>query len=430
MLKFIDLFAGIGGLRLGFENACKSLEIKSKCVLSSEINSKSCETYYLNFGESPKGDIHLINDIEDFDFLLGGFPCQPFSHAGKQLGFGDTRGTLFYEIERILLAKKPKAFLLENVRGLQSHDKGRTLETIISHLENAGYGVRYILANSSDYGVPQNRLRIYIFGILNDKPKFSLRSDNGAADTHKYKQNNNQPELFSKKNNACFLRSILEDNPDPKYNCSPKFTQMLSNVVGKDFNKLHGVRLIDFRGGNSIHSWELGIKGKCYSDEINFMNLLISNRRKKMFGVDQDGKMLTIDQIKTFYPNNNLKDILKSLLDKGYLKQKEGKYNPVCGNMSFEIFKFLDPDSIAITLVSSDAHKLGVVQNDIPRRLTPRECARLQSFPDSFILNPVDSLSYMQLGNSVTVKVVEAISKDILTCNKEYFNFQKSYSKA
>ena len=140
MIRFIDLFAGVGGIRIGTENALLKHKIKNKCVLSSEIDEKACQTYELNFGEYPSGDIHGIEEIEPFDLLLAGFPCQPFSYAGKRRGFGDTRGTLFFEIERILKKYQPKAFLLENVRGLYTHDGGRTFETIIAKLHDLGYG--------------------------------------------------------------------------------------------------------------------------------------------------------------------------------------------------------------------------------------------------------------------------------------------------
>ena len=135
-----------------------------------------------------------------------------------------------------------------------------------------------------------------------------------------------------------------------------------------------------------MHSWELGKKGKCSNAEIEFMNLLIQNRRKPIFGTQQDGKKLTLEQIKTFYTKNDVLDVIASLKNKGYLKEENGKFNPVCGNMSFEVFKFLDPNSISITLTSSDSNRLGVIQHNRPRRITPRECARLQGFPDSFLL--------------------------------------------
>jgi DNA (cytosine-5)-methyltransferase 1 len=111
MIRFIDLFAGTGGIRLGFEQACESFNISSQCVLSSEIDKNACETYALNFGEKPSGDIQKIDSVPDFDFMLAGFPYQPFSYAGKQKGFGDTRGTLFFEIERLLQEYKPKFYL-------------------------------------------------------------------------------------------------------------------------------------------------------------------------------------------------------------------------------------------------------------------------------------------------------------------------------
>lgn len=158
----IDLFSGLGGIRLGFE--------KFGCinVFSSEIDQKICKIYKDNFNEMPFGDINLIapEKIPDHDILLAGFPCQPFSIAGKGLGFGDTRGTLFFNIESIISAKKPKAFLLENVKRLVSHDNGNTFKTILDKLNKLGYSVHYKVLNSLEYGgVPQKRERIYIVGF-------------------------------------------------------------------------------------------------------------------------------------------------------------------------------------------------------------------------------------------------------------------------
>lgn len=162
---FIDLFAGIGGIRLGFES------VGGTCVFSSEFDEDACATYEANFGEHPSGDITKIeaSDIPDFDILLGGFPCQAFSIIGKQLGFADqTRGTLFFDIERILKEKKPHAFMLENVRNLTAHDHGNTFKVIRSHLEALGYTVYAKVLNALDYGVPQKRERIIIVGF--DEP--------------------------------------------------------------------------------------------------------------------------------------------------------------------------------------------------------------------------------------------------------------------
>ena len=416
MIKFIDLFAGTGGIRLALEQACESFGISTECVLSSEIDKNACLSYELNFGEKPSSDIRKIYDFPDFDFLLAGFPCQSFSYAGKQRGFGDTRGTLFFEVERILKQKKPKYFLLENVRGLTTHDKGRTFETIKKHLTDLGYSIDYFLLNSSNFNVPQNRVRIYIVGVLNQEIKMTLKNSVGASDTHAFKAQM-QPSLFDNFIQSKTVNDILEEHPHKKYHCSKEFTKSLKKIMNNNLSKLNGYRLTDYRGGNSIHSWQLGIKGSCSSREIEFMNLLISNRRKKIFGTHQDGKSLTKEQIMTFYPYDDFDKITKSLIKKGYLGISEKKYKPVCGNMSFEVFKFLDPDGISITLTASDSNRLGVVQNNIPRRLTPRECARLQGYPDSYKLLDNDNAVYKQMGNGVSVPVVEAVLVDFIKYN-------------
>lgn len=190
--KFIDLFAGIGGIRLGFES------VGGKCVFSSEFDEDACITYEANFGEHPAGDITKIEaeDIPDFDILLGGFPCQAFSIIGKRLGFADeTRGTLFFDIERILREKRPKAFMLENVRNLTAHDKGNTFRVIISHLERLGYIVYSKVLNALDFGCCQKRERIIIVGFR-DNVFFSFPS----------------PLPYRKK-----LTEILETDVDDKY---------------------------------------------------------------------------------------------------------------------------------------------------------------------------------------------------------------------
>jgi len=420
LIKFIDLFAGTGGIRLAMEQACTEAGIETECVFSSEIDKNACLSYELNFGSNPLSDIRKIKEFPDFNFLLAGFPCQAFSYAGKRKGFGDTRGTLFFDVERILKLKKPEYFLLENVRGLITHDKGRTYQTIKEKLENIGYTVEHLLLNSSNYDVPQNRVRIYILGVMKRKLKLTLNSDLGAADTHKFKINaeSKQTLLFGELNKKPLtVRDILEEDTDPKYTCSKGFINKLKKVIGDDFTQLNGYRLIDYRGGKSLHSWELGVKGHCTSSEIEFMNLLISNRRKKVFGTHQDGKSLTRKQIETFYHANNFKEVTQSLIKKGYLSCYDKKYNPVCGNMSFEVFKFLDPDGISITLTASDSNRLGVVQNNIPRRITPRECARLQGYPDSYKLLENDNAVYKQMGNGVSVPVIKTVLSNFIEHN-------------
>lgn len=172
MLKFIDLFSGIGGFRIALEN------LGCKCVFSSEIDIYARETYKDNFGEYPAGDIFKIDavDIPDHDILCAGFPCQPFSLAGKRLGFEDVRGTLFFEVARIIKSRRPKVFLLENVAGIVSHDKGRTLDTIVNILRDLGYNVSWKLLNAKHYGVPQNRNRWYCVGIDRNYKDISLDS--------------------------------------------------------------------------------------------------------------------------------------------------------------------------------------------------------------------------------------------------------------
>lgn len=168
-VSFIDLFCGIGGIRLGMEQA------GFNCIMSSDINAECQRTYFENFAEMPRGDITKIDEksIPDHDILCAGFPCQPFSISGKQKGFEDTRGTLFFEICRIINEKKPSVVFLENVKHLVHHDGGKTLGVIISKLEELGYSVSWEVLNGADFGVPQNRERIIIIGSLMQAFDFS-----------------------------------------------------------------------------------------------------------------------------------------------------------------------------------------------------------------------------------------------------------------
>ncbi len=200
--SFIDLFAGIGGIRLGFES------VGGHCVFSSEFDENACKTYEANFGEHPSGDITKIaaKDIPDFDILLGGFPCQAFSIIGKKEGFeNETCGTLFFEIERILKEKKPKAFMLENVRNLTAHDKGNTFKVIRTHLEALGYAVYAKVLNALDYGVPQKRERIIIVGFK-DNIMFSFPD----------------PVPASRRKT---LKDILEEDVDERYYVKDKIKE-------------------------------------------------------------------------------------------------------------------------------------------------------------------------------------------------------------
>ncbi len=213
--RFIDLFAGIGGIRLGFEH------VGGQCVFSSEFDEDACKTYEANFGEHPSGDITKIDakDIPDFDILLGGFPCQAFSIIGKKEGFAnETCGTLFFEIERILKEKLPPSFMLENVRNLTAHDGGKTFCIIKEHLESLGYHVYAKVLNALDYGVPQKRERIIIVGFLNDV-KFSF------------------PEPVPESERKT-LSDILEKNVDKKYYVKDNIrNSRIERLKDKDYPK-------------------------------------------------------------------------------------------------------------------------------------------------------------------------------------------------
>ncbi len=196
MIRFIDLFSGIGGFRLALES------IGANHVFSADIDKYACNTYNDNFGNYPLYDVSKLDhrELPDFDILCAGFPCQPFSIAGVRKGFNDTRGTLFFDIERIIKEKKPRAFILENVKGLMNHDKGETIRVILNALQNnLGYKVYHKVLNSKDYGVPQNRERVYIVGFKEGGVDFQF------------------PNLINKQ---VSLSSILEINTAKDYNVS------------------------------------------------------------------------------------------------------------------------------------------------------------------------------------------------------------------
>ncbi len=169
-LRYIDLFCGIGGFRIAANNAADALEISSECVFSSDIDKDAQDAYEANFGERPTGDITKVHasEIPDHDVLFGGFPCQAFSIIGEMKGFADARGTLFFDIARILDLKRPRAIVLENVKQLRGHDNGRTLKTILNILDEMGYWVDFRVLNALDFGLPQKRERILIVGFLDD----------------------------------------------------------------------------------------------------------------------------------------------------------------------------------------------------------------------------------------------------------------------
>lgn len=417
-VKFVDLFAGMGGIRKGFELACESMKLESECVFTSEIKPHAVEILKQNNScEKIHGDITKINekDIPDFDFLLAGFPCQAFSSAGKRLGFLDTRGTLYFEVERILKEKKPKGFILENVEGLVIHDRkdkkspiGQTLSTILQSLENLGYKVEWKVLNSKYFGVSQERKRIYIIGTDRKKPDMNFQ-------VGKVKK----------------IKEILESGL-PTVN-SKIVSLLLSHFSAEE---LQGKAIKDKRGGkDNIHSWDIELKGKVTNSQKELLNKLLTERRKKKwayeYGIEwMDGMPLTKEHIKTFYDVKNLEEILEDLVNKGYLKKEYPKrkiagkrvqdtnlpigYNIVTGKMSFEINKILNPESIAPTLVAMDMRGLFVVDGKGLRNLSLREGLRLFGYPEDFKFEIEKSLGYDLLGNTVVVPAIEEVSKRVL----------------
>lgn len=437
-IKFIDLFAGIGGIRLGFEQAAKEFGFETECVLTSEIKPHAIKILKQNHpDEIIHGDVTKIQttEIPDFDFLLGGFPCQSFSAAGKRLGFMDTRGTMFFEIERILKNKKPFGFILENVEGLINHDKidkkasiGRTLSTIIAHLEDLGYQTEWKLFNSKNFGLPQERKRIYIVGTKFDKVNLDGFDERTAI-----------------------LNEILE-NGQPTL--KSKFVDLL--LAHYKVEQLYGKSIKDKRGGtNNIHSWDIELKGTVSKEQKKLLNQLFKERRKKKwaeeFGIDwMDGMPLTLDQIRTFNQHEDVEKHLEDLVKKGYLKKEHPKrlikeinllgeistsrqqdtnlplgYNIVAGKLSFEVNKVLCPNDIAPTLVAMDMKKIFVADNSGLRTLTLKEGLRLFGYPENFKFDIGLDDGYDLLGNTVTVPVVKAVSERIL----EIWNMSKTHEQ-
>lgn len=305
--KFIDLFSGIGGFRLAFES------LGGECVFSSDIDKWANITYENNFGVKPFGDITKIstNQIPDHDILCAGFPCQPFSIGGYRKGFEDTRGTLFFEIERILKDKKPQAFILENVKGLTNHDKGNTFRIIKEKINKLGYNLYYNVLNSKDYGVPQNRERIYLIGFKNKVHSFTF------------------PEKFQSQVNAY---DILEND-----------------VHGHEISEIAKQHL-------KVH----------YN---NYKNKKAINKEYPLFATE-------IRPSRCSMRNDGCSPCLTAKMGTG------GNNVPVVVNES--------------------------------RKLTTRECLRLQGFPEEFKIKENYSQSYKQIGNSVTVPVIKLLGKEMI----------------
>jgi len=319
---FIDLFAGIGGFRLAMQR------LSGKCVFSSEIDKFAKKTYELNFGEVPFGDITKINenDIPDHDVLCAGFPCQAFSIAGKRKGFEETRGTLFFDIARIIKHKRPKAIFLENVKGLRNHGNGVTLKVILETLrEDLGYFVpEPEIINAKDFGVPQNRERIYIIGF---------RKDLNITD-FKYPKPTIQ--------NVKFADIKEKSEVSVKYYLSEQYQNTLIKHKQRHADK-----------GNGF--------GYEIIDDDQCSNAIVVG------GMGRERNLVIDCRLSDFTPVTKIK---------------------------------------------------GHVNKQYWRRMTPREWARLQGFPEEFIINVADVHAYKQFGNSVAIPAIYETAKNIIKLMK------------
>lgn len=573
LFRYIDLFAGMGGIRLGLEQSLLEKGIAGECVLTSEIKPYALKVYKDNFkDENIKGDISQIEgkDIPDFDMLLAGFPCfvgntliyttegykpiqeievgmkvlthknrfkevvevmqqtttelyeirvskqlsilttanhpfyirtknnsvpawvearhltedcylgipsqivndrgtsvlrgfggsflykegiywinmykkprkikksvpvynltveednsytvfnfivhncQPFSMAGKRLGFEDTRGTLFFEIARILKEKQPKYFLLENVENLVTHDLskedkklgktiGKTLETILSVLEDLGYKVTWKVIQASDYGVPQMRRRVYIVGSKDSY--VSLDNFMESLTTFGEVQE----------------KGLLCVNSD--------FSKRLFNYLDKnnlDISFLYDKAIRDKRGSdNNIHSWDLGLRGDLNQNQKDFMDALVLERRKKSLAEEKgleykEGVGLSKKDLENIYKGKHFEKDFQELLKFGYIKVKdidnysEKLYDINGGKLSYEFAKILDPNKPCLTLVATDVGKFGVIDGKGIRKLTLREGLRLNGYPESYKFDIDYNKGMDLLGNTVVVPIIKMICDRII----------------
>jgi len=407
-VNYIDLCCGIGGFRIAINKLFVPGK-KFECVLSADVKRDAVETYNINFNEENEiTDIYNLNieEIKPFDLLCAGFPCQPFSSAGQKKGFDDERGGMIFKIIDICKHHKPKNIILENVYNLMTLKKGEYIKRIKELFEGLGYFVNYGKLNSSNFGCPQSRERVYIVCSLEKHINF---------DDIKTK-----PKVT--------LNEILEYSQETT-DIEKNFCDKLLEIHKK--SSIYGCKIGDKRGGNkNIHSWDIGYNGIISNKESQLMNKIMLERRKKHWAkkkniVWMDGMPLTYTEIKTFYDDNNLKNMLDNLVSKNYLRLEkpkdliEGKrvykedaavgYNICKGKLSFPISKILDPNDIAPTLTATDSNRLAVIINEkVIRKLTRNELKKICGFPDTFVV-PEHVNYYNLFGNMATPPVIEAI---------------------
>ncbi len=377
-LKFIDLFCGIGGFHLALS------DLGAHCVLACDIDDKCRSVYKNNFHTIPKSDIKEIKseDIPDFDILCGGFPCQAFSHAGKQGGFEDTRGTLFREIARILKDKQPKYFLLENVKNLKGHDNGKTISVIYKCLQEVGYDTQEpIVLSPHHLGVPQHRERVFLLGIRKDLVKESFQPF---------------PPIQPKKTT---LSSILETGPVSQSLYLSKEDLEILNLWEEFLQhfKTNKIKLPTFPIWSDDWDSEYSLKD-------------LPSWKQKFVQSNRD-----------FYKTHQeyLDDWLFRARTTANFTGSRAKFEWQCGNFQEPdslwnlVFTFR-PSGIRVKRANYSPALVAMAQivnlGSEKRKLSPREVARLQSFPDSFQLHPSISVAYKQFGNSVNVDVIKRMA--------------------
>lgn len=374
--KFIDLFAGIGAFHIALE------QLGGECVFASEIDKKAIEVYKDNFNMDSNNDMFKIDpqNIPKHDVLCAGFPCQPFSNAGHKLGFSDTRGTLFFEIERVLQEHQTKFIILENVKGLVNHNNGNTYATIIKHLKDLGYILTKdpLIISPHQVGIPQNRERIFIIGIHKDYCNKACLEFN-MPDKEDY--------------SLIPLYDLLDEEVLPKYNISleEKYVFDAWNEFKQTFIDIpHPVLVDEF--GETYDTSDLQLWKQQYCKRNR--NFYLNNKEK----------------IDNWIEKYNVKDFKKR--DRKFEWQAGKDYNSV-----YETLIQLRQSGIRCKKPTTFPALVAIVQTSIvgkcQRRITPREAARLQSFPEDFILHETDAVAYKQLGNSANVEVIKYIAQQL-----------------
>ena len=410
-LTYIDLFAGIGGFRFGIQAFQASHpQYTFECVKSADIKKDALKTYNHNFHETNEAcDVRTIKNLPYFDILCGGFPCQPFSSAGKKEGLKDEgRGDLIYEVLRICKESKPEYVILENVSNIENIEKGEVLKTILKEFQTIGYYTACIPINASHVGLAQDRKRIFIVGCKSKVPRLTITPKEAVS-----------------------MKNII-DSTDQTTALPAEFLSKLF-MLPKD--KLIGKSIKDKRGGDSnIHSWDIDFHGKISDRQKNLLNKLLLERRKKNWAEEKkikwmDGIPLSFKDIQTFLNYDDLQKDLDDLVAKKYLTLEYPKdivngkrvmnenltigYNIAKGKLSFPISKILHPNELSPTLTATDSSKLAVLVGNTVRQLNEKELKRLCGFPEQFSL-PQGVNKYDLFGNMVCPPVVTEILEALL----------------